>query len=221
MLEGYVYAIGLVLLLILTATHWLDGFLEERDQKKSRRVKLIFFFLSLLLTQGFYLPLLNGYYLNLSHLLFIFPLCLYHFWRLPASQMGQTAAVILFLAVFYVASQQMFLLDPILMILSPLILYPSLFALLTFLVTTDLSRQWLTISFGMMAGEMIYKALILQKSKVVWVGDASFRDQFFLALIAVTLLTVVWESLGKFVRRIHLKTSWRVRFLPGVTKRRA
>lgn len=221
MLEGYVYSVGVLLVLILAATHWLDGFFYDHDKIRRRRIKLILVLSCLFLTQGIYLPLVEGIYLNLSSILLPLPLCLYYFWQLPGGQMGHTAAIIIFLAVLYAGSQRLFLLDPILMIIPPLYLYPLLFTLFTFPVTSDVHRRWLMVSFGMIGGELTSKLFILGQSGLVWVGEASFRDQLFLALAAVTCAALGWEYMHKIGRQIVHCAIWRSLFGPLDSKRRA
>jgi uncharacterized membrane protein len=158
-------------------------------------------------TQGIYVTFKSNFAVNLSSILIPSLICFFYLWRIPQGQMWQMAAVIIFLSVFYSVSYQVLLMDPVLMIIPPVYLYPVFFTLFTLLITSELPRLWLLIGSGMIGGELIHKAFLLEDAGFVHAGDPLFRDKLFLAFILATVVTIILDylsKLGKVVKRVVL-----------------
>lgn len=197
MTEGLIYTLGLVSLIILTATHWFDPFLVHKGSPRRYRLVLIIFFSLLLVTQGLYLPVIPGYAVNLSGIIIPVIVCLVRLWRFPPGQMWQMGAVILFLALFYAVSYQVLLMDPILMIISPRYLFPIVFTLMILLVTKEWPSIWFLMASGMIGGELLHQGFLLEHAVLVQVGDGAFRDQLLLGLVMVSVSSISLSFLVK------------------------
>ncbi|MDQ0337760.1 hypothetical protein J2S00_000530 [Caldalkalibacillus uzonensis] len=185
--DGYFYMIVIWILLILAATRWLDFLWAAHPWKSVIHKGVIILLVAQLVTQGWYvsLPSASQYAMNVNILMTAL-ICGYRLWRDKSGFMMQMVAVILFLGVLYAVSHQLFLWDPVLMVLPPFYLFPVFFSLLLLLTTLHLPHLWLMMASGMILGELLHKLFLLQYVDYAQVGDAAFRDQLAMGLCLVT-----------------------------------
>lgn len=186
--NGFIFLIVCWLLFMLTLTQWLDFLWKGSKDLPSQRKKMMVLLLLLISLQGFYIPLFPNASLNAGVNLVLLGLFLYHYWKDQAVYRLQVLAVVLFLAIFYAVAYELFVLDPILMVVSPLWMLPAFLSLFIAFTTKDLALQWLMMTGGLVVGEMIHKAFLLSRVHYVYIGDAAFRDQFVIGLLFMTAL---------------------------------
>lgn len=196
--SGYIFFIGLWIIIILLYTHWLD-FLW-RDKVEGKRRLTILFFLLVAIFQGVYLPITPQVALNATMFIILTLGFVYYYWRYSGGYKLQILAVILFLGLFYAVAYEVFLIDPILMILSPSLLLPLFFTLFLVLTTLNLPHQWIMLFGGGLLGELIHKVFLLERVDFVYIGDAAFRDQLIIAFLMLTATNIVIQVVLKLVR---------------------
>lgn len=202
--NGYLFLIICWMLIMLTLTQWLD-FLWMRaghtlEQQRKKALVLILLVISL---QGFYIPLSPYAAINVAIIL-VGGFFVYFLWKDQAGYRLQILAVILFLAFFYAVAYELFVLDPIIMIIPPLWLLPAFLSIFVAFTTKELGAQWLMITGGLIFGEAMHKAFLLSRVHFVYVWDAAFRDQFIVSLVLMTLLhylIILGHKMGQFMLR--------------------
>ncbi|GGK18885.1 hypothetical protein GCM10010965_09840 [Caldalkalibacillus thermarum] len=188
--DGYIFMIGIWILFILAVTRWLDFFWAHHPHKALIRKGVIIVLAMKLLTQEWYLPLGSQYAINVSSIFIPALICGFFLWRDRSGFLRQMMAVILFLGVFYAVSHQLFLWDPVLMVMPTMYMFPVFFTLFLLLATLHLPQQWLMMTSGMILGEIVHKWFLLRYVDYVVVGDAAFRDQLVIGLCLVTAVTL-------------------------------
>ncbi|WP_343834654.1 hypothetical protein, partial [Bacillus horti] len=142
----------------------------------------------LLASQPFYLSVTPKLSIHIGMYVIAGGMFLYYFYKDPLAFRLQIVAVILFLAVFYAVAYEMFLLDPILMLVPPVLLIPAFMSVFVVLTTTNIKHQWLMLTGGFLLGELGHKTFLLRYVDYVHLGDAIFRDQYIVALFLTTML---------------------------------
>jgi hypothetical protein len=206
--DGYFFMIICWILLILIWTHWLDPFWQMKRNKVKTRQLVLLFLLLIISMQAFYIPLYSKISVNVGSVLVLGGLALYFLWRDESDYRWQFLSVILFLGIFYGVAYEVFVLDPILMVISPFYMLPAFLALFLLLSTTNLKLQCLMMVGGFVLGELIHKLFMLQHVERVFIGDAGFRDQLALGLIMVTSLNLLSRLCYRiFKQAVRLFTS--------------
>lgn len=206
--DGYFFMIICWILTILIWTQWLDPLWhKEQDVAKARRLVLLFLLLIISL-QAIYVPFNSRISVNIGSVLLLGGLTIYFLWKDDSDYRWQFMSVILFLGVFYGVAYEVFVLDPILMVVSPFYMVPAFLALFLMLSTTFLKLQCLMMIGGFLLGEFIHKLFMLQHVERVFIGDAGFRDQLALGLIMVTSSTLLLRLCFRmFKQAVRILTS--------------
>lgn len=190
--DGYFFMIICWILVILVWTQWLDILWNKaQDIAKVRRIVLIFLLLIISL-QAIYIPFTANISVNMGSVL-LGGLAFYFLWRDETEYRFQFLSVILFLGIFYGVAYEVFVLDPILMVVSPFYMLPAFLTLFLLLSTTVIKLQYLIMIGGFLLGEFVHKLFMLQHVERVFIGDAGYRDQLVLGLIMVTTLNLVFR----------------------------
>ncbi len=184
--DGYLFIIIGWMVFILMVTHWLDFIWEDERALGGQRRRACLFLLLVMIGQAFYVPLSSEMMINIGSMVCIPLLFLYRIWTDPSPFRLQMIAVVIFLGVFYALSYELFAMDPILMIISPIYLVPLAFTLFLTLTTQSVQQQWLMMTGGFVLGEWLHKSLQSAYADVIYIGDALFRDQLAIGFVFVT-----------------------------------
>jgi hypothetical protein len=195
--DGYFFLIICWILALLVATQWLDFLWKEANDPVKRRRRVFMFLLMIITLQGMYLPVSARISINLGAVILIGCIFLYFFWQDQSGFRLQMTSVVLFLGVFYAVAYEVFMLDPILMVIPSIYMMPSFMALFILLTTQNLKLQWMMIVGGFILGESIHKFFTLKHLDTVFVGDAAFRDQLVMGLLIITALTLIFRLFYK------------------------
>lgn len=189
--EGYIFLISCWLILILVSTQWLDGIWTKKHSPQKIRRWVLFFLFSIIITQSIYLPLTTSIAVNIGSVLLVTIVYGYYLIKDDSGFKLQMLAVILFLAIFYAVTYEMFYIDPILMIIPPVLMLPTFFSLFILLTTTSIKHQWFMMIGGLVLGETLHKIFMLKHVDMVLIGDAPYRNQLMVGLLSVTGATLV------------------------------
>jgi hypothetical protein len=197
--HGYFFIIMCWLLLILILTQWLDPFLKGFNPSAKIKRNVVLFLLALVILQGINVPISPQISVNLGSIGLLGSIFLYFFWQDQTGLRLHMLCVILFLGVFYAVLYELFLIDPILMVISPFYLLPAFLVLFLLFTTRDLKLQIIMLLGGLLLGELMHKVFLLKHVPHVWLGDAEFRDQMMLGFILATFISVQL----KVIQRIY------------------
>lgn len=191
--DGYFFMIICWILVILVWTQWLDSLWKKAQDITTVRRMVLMFLLLIITFQALYIPFTSNISVNIGSVLLLGGLTLYFLWRDENVYRWQFLSVILFLGVFYGVAYEVFVLDPILMVVTPFYMLPAFLTLFLLLSTTVIKLQYLMMIGGFLLGEFIHKLFMLQHVERVFIGDAGFRDQLALGLIMVTTSTLIFR----------------------------
>ena len=196
---GYFFIIMCWILIILILTEWLDFLWPDAvDQEKARR-KAVIFLIMLVILQGFSIPIHSRINLNLGSIVLITVVGLYNFIKDQSGLRLQMLSVILFLGIFYGVAYEMLIMDPILMVLSPLYILPAFLVIFLLLTTNQIELQWLMLAAGFILGEIVHKIFLYKHVEQIFIGDALFRDHLMMGFLMLTVATYVLSYMKKLI----------------------
>lgn len=183
--EGYIFFVGLWLIMILFMTGWLD-FLWGGSLTKRHRTFIFLFLLVLFVTQNWAVTVGPDIQVYVSTGLFMLSYLVYFLYVDTSPYPIQAVCVALFLGILYAFAYQMFSTDPIMMILSPVYLVPIVFVILLLMTTHPLHYQWWMLAAGLWFGDVFHQFLLSRYVGEMIIASGHARDQL---MIGITLLT--------------------------------